>query len=293
MGYQDRPYFNSSEYTGNRPSIDFKSMSVVAKLIVINVVIVILDAFTPRTDSGHWLSDQMSLSSDVWRQPWMVWKFLTAGFAHAPIDVGSGFWHVLGNMLVLWFLGRPVEERLGKREFLKFYLIAIVVAFVGWMLVSLLRGDRHSVYGASGAVAAVIVLFIIMYPKEIIHFMGVLPIPAWALGVLLLVSDVWSSISRESQVAGEAHLTGAAFGAMYYYFHWNFGWLRTDSFKRLLKRRPKLRVHKEESAFDALQREGDAILDKINVQGEGSLTSKERRKLEEYSRQLRDRKHVD
>ena len=291
MGYQDRPYFNESEYSGNRSPIDWKSMSVVAKLILINVAVVILDAFTVRTASGHWLSDQLALSSDTWREPWMAWRYLTAGFTHAPIDVGSGFWHVFGNMLILWFLGRPVEERLGRTEFLKFYLIAIVVAFVGWTLVSLLQGDDRSVYGASGAVAAVIVLFIFMYPNERIYLMGFLPIRAWIFGVILLVSDLWSSISRDSQIAGEAHLAGAAFGAMYYYYRWNFEWVRTAFFRRLLKRRPKLRVHKE-SKFDALEREGDAILDKINEHGEESLTAKERRKLEEYSRHLRDRNQV-
>ena len=101
------------------------------------------------------------------------------------------------------------------------------------------------------------------------------------------VSDVSSSISENSTIAGEAHLAGAAFAAAYFYYGWN---LEAFDWSHWLRPRSKLRVHRPRDDFQALQEQADLILEKISREGEASLTRRERKKLEQLSREIRYRK---
>ena len=176
MGFDDRDY---NQY---QPAASVWSRySIVTILIAINVIIFLADSFTPanveivdvspvdnlppeRVVHGHWLGDFLAAKTQRW---YFVWTWLTHGFAHAAIDSKMGLMHIGGNMLTLYFLGRSVEYRLGRNEFLKFYLIAIVIGFLGFFAVNLLQGNpQKSLVGASGAVSAVVVLFIFFFPTQ-------------------------------------------------------------------------------------------------------------------------------
>jgi len=112
-------------------------------------------------------------------------------------------------MVVLFFLGRPLEDRLGRDEFLKMYLIAIVLSGIGYCLFNqLVSGTNRPVIGASGGVSAVTALFICLYPKQQLLLFGVLPIPAWLLAVLIIGGDLRSLFDPNSMVAAEAHFVG-------------------------------------------------------------------------------------
>ena len=64
--------------------------------------------------------------------PFYFWTYLTHGFAHASYKSDIGIWHIAGNMITLWFLGRPVEYRLGiKGISADSILTAIVVSGLG------------------------------------------------------------------------------------------------------------------------------------------------------------------
>jgi membrane associated rhomboid family serine protease len=294
MGFEDRDYNRDEVATrSGLPGFQFSSQSVILSLIVINVVVFLLDSFTAEikyadgsTDGTHWLSRMMAIDQSKF---WQVWTFLTHGFAHASLTTKVGIWHIAGNMITLWFLGRPVEQRMGRVEFLKFYPAAIVVAGFGWAIVYAIfhSGGNAFIVGASGAVSAVVVVFVFMYPKETVYLMGVLPIPAWALGVLLLVSNLFHAFDPASHIAWEAHLFGALFGLAYYKLGWKlerfqFGWLSS-----MFKPRSKLRVHNPDAGNEKLQEQADQILAKISAQGQDSLTSKERRIMKKYSQSLR------
>ena len=56
----------------------------------------------------------------------MWWQFLTYGFVHDPFASQ----HIFFNMLVLFFLGRDVEQWYGTREFIRLYLVTLVFASV-------------------------------------------------------------------------------------------------------------------------------------------------------------------
>lgn len=289
MGLENRQYYQDDDsawragYGGGGGSGGPRNWSAVTILIVINVALFVADAFSPSVAPGtHWLSENLALRTD---QLWRVWTFLTYGFVHASIDSQVSIFHVGGNMLVLFFLGRPIEYRLGKVEFLKFYLVAIVFAGIVFVLVRLATGLPSATVGASGAVTAVVMLFVFYYPKEILYLFGVVPIPAWVLGVALVVMDLSRSFNPESQIAWEAHLGGALFAFLYYKLGLRFDWLPLEKWK--LPNRSRLKIHRPGEVDPKLQRQADELLDKIAKQGEESLTGRERKILNRYSKEIR------
>jgi membrane associated rhomboid family serine protease len=239
---------------------------------------------------------------DTLSRPWMWWQLLTCGFVHDPASMG----HILGNMLMLFFLGRDVEEWFGTREFIRLYLMALVTASLVWALCARIfdPGSQGLCFGASGAITAVVVLYALLFPRRTLLFMFVLPLPAWLVGAMLVGYDVYGAMNRhvlglvqpDQQVAYTAHLGGAAFGLAYYYFRWNFGnvfkpvaaWVKSIG-------RPPLKVFKpdDEPAPQVTDDEVDRILTKIYREGEQSLTSKERRVMEKASREARRRRGLD
>ena len=297
MGIENRSYYrddSESGYTGQFSS-GASNWSMISIIIGINVAVFVLDMFSPVvvTDSNggtvyHLLGKWLALSSD---HVYYVWTWLTYGFTHAPIDdPGIGYWHILGNMLTLFFLGRAVEQRMGSQEFLRFYLVAVVVSGLGAVIIAWMTNVPTSLVGASGAVTAVVVAFILWFPNQTLLIWGILPIPAWLLGILMLASNLGYAFNPGSQVSWQAHAIGAAFGVLYLKSGWNFGSLGFDRVTELTKKRPKLKLHDPSAAADKLQIEADRILAKINQSGEDSLTSRERKTLNKYSQSLRKRR---
>lgn len=298
MGLDNRDYIRDEQRRYSQGGYGFGSgrpgpMSITTIIIIINVVVFFLDAFTPKIDNVnmHWLANFLAMDTG---SLWRVWAFLTHGFAHAGIDSDIGIMHLAGNMITLFFLGRYVEMSLGRQEYLKFYLAAIVVSGVVFAISRVLRmqpGDPGTIcLGASGAVTAVVALFIFMYPKVTVLLFFVVPMPAWVVGVLLVGLDLYRAFEPNTVIAWESHLAGAAFGCLYYVSGWRFTWLDLGWFSKLVSGRPQLRVHDPDSRFEKLKSEADRLLAKINEQGEESLSTHERKILNRYSRELRNRR---
>lgn len=287
MGIYDRDYYRE-EPTG----VNLRGpRTVIGWLILINVIVYVADGiFTPSDEftppDTFTIHGILACTPQTLLRPWMWWQFLTSGFAHAPYPTVN---HILANMLGLWFLGRAVEQKYGTREFLRFYLLAIVLGSVIWSAMGLVQGwpPTYRLIGASGAVSAVVFLFIVNYPRVTLLLMFVLPVPAWLVGVLLIVYNVLGPSYGEGGIAYEVHLVGIAFAALYYRRGWNLtrltGWFPLD----WLRRQPRLRVHDpgDDAKAQQIEAEVDRILKKISEQGEASLTRKERRTLEAASRQ--------
>ena len=329
MGLQDRGYYDNDSQDPWSTNPDAwkgggggaKRRTIITILIIINAAFFLVDAFTPvpadlmenykaqqkqvavqNADPNrqqveirkiqkptHWLAYTMAMPADLVSQPWNFWTVLSHGFAHASLGSNRSFFHVGFNMLILFFLGRPVEQKYGGQRFLRFYLMAIVVAGLGWLLLQAVKGGGGGyVLGASGAVSGVVALFVFNFPHEKIYLWGVLKMPAWALGILVVGGDMWTAMNPGSHVAWEAHLVGFAFGVAYFYFGWKLDWLRFDWISGLFaSKKPNLKVHDPEKADEDLKRQADVILDKISRNGEESLTSRERRILTKYSKSIR------
>ena len=277
--------------------------TIVMTLIIINVVIFFLDSFTghvvwnPETVGWETPPEEMkseypihALSSWIGLhtpQLWRVWTFVTYGFSHASLDSNNGIWHLIMNMVALFFLGRLVEMKLGRHEFLKFYLAAIVFAGVAYAAYNLLAGaDRKFVVGASGAVVATVMLFVFMFPREKV-MLFVFPMPAWLLGILVIASDFFNALNPESHVAWQAHMAGAVFATAYFFLKWNFNWVDLEKIPNPLSSKPNLKIHDPDLKEEKIKEQGDQILAKISEHGEKSLTGKERRIMAKYSKLMK------
>lgn len=295
MGVENRSYYRDGADHGYTRQFSTNTWSMIYIIIAINVAVFVLDMFTPVTVKdaagntvyrllGQWLA----LGSD---RVYFVWNWLTYGFTHAPIDdTGIGIWHILGNMLTLFFLGRAVEQRMGPQQFLSFYLAAVVVSGLGAVILAWLSGGVVSLVGASGAVTAVVAAFIMWFPNQTLLIWGILPVPAWLLGILMVGSNLSYAFTPGSQVSWQAHAVGAIFGIVYLKSGWQFGPLGLDRLQDFFKDRPKLKLHDPDAKSEKLQAEADRILAKINQSGESSLTSRERKTLNKYSQSLRNRR---
>lgn len=285
MGIYDRDY-----YRQERGSFSLRwPHSAVGLLILINVALYLADGLL--TSENHAITNALTLRVGDLTTPWRWWHFLTYGFAH---ESPPNFAHILFNMLGLWFLGRDVEQLYGRGEFLRVYLALILVGGLVWTLVAKLRGapPEAGVLGASGAVVGVVLLFALNFPRRtVILFPIPIPMPAWVLGVLIVGGDLLQAIGRtDSQVAYSVHLAGAAFAFFYYRLRWSFSRLGSWFSLDRLRARPRLRVHAPPEQEENLTEEVDRILEKIHREGEASLTRKERRALENASRQYQRRR---
>ncbi len=294
MGLYDREYYHDRPEGIVIPPVQ---QTAVGSIILINGFVFLLGWLL----GPQWLYDFMAVGADLF-QSWHFWELLTAPFAHA------GIWHILFNMLGLWFFGTEVERLYGKARFWRFYLSAAVLSSLGWVLSeNLLLGIREPtvrMVGASGAVSAVVVVLVCHYPRRMALFGGVLPLPLWALALLWLGIDL-ANYGQEllgvggRNVAYAAHLSGAILGWVFYRWHWtlldSLPWHRLLRGTRRLGSRPRLRAYRpEDDDVDSLdeqtlEAEVNRLLDKINEHGTDSLTPEERRFLERAARKVRQK----
>ncbi|MBP90983.1 MAG: hypothetical protein CMJ64_30460 [Planctomycetaceae bacterium] len=293
MGIHDRDYYRDDQPSG----VSLGQQSMVTKIMMVTAGVFIADMFV--ASPSHWLMYGMTSSAHDFFNPLYWWRFLASGFAHDPNNI----WHLLGNMAGLFFLGRSVEQAYGPKEFLRVYLVAIVLgtlaqAFLAYATNS--DGPWAGCMGASGAVTTVVVLFIFNFPKATLLLFFVIPTPAWVVGLLIIgynllgVGGVYVPVGMGEEYAKreayDVHLVGAAFGVAYFYFRWNLGrLLPSGGVLKSIKRRPKLRVHDPDADHQVRDSQADALLDKVNREGMDSLTAREQKILEEYSRRMRQK----
>jgi membrane associated rhomboid family serine protease len=297
MGVYDRDYYRDDEPKGYHLST---GRSMIVTLIIINAVVFLAGLFTSK-QGVDWLTDNyLALRPDSLAKPWMWWQFVTTGFSHAGIQ------HILFNMFGLWVFGSELENRYGRWETLRIYLTAAVLGAVVWAARNyfLPTANLSVLVGASGAVFAFGTLFILNFPNRTLLFMFVLPMKAWVLGVIYLVGLFFGlqSMAMDGQVstAHDVHLVGLLFGLGYFFFHWNLGRLTPTgwldrlrlTWRRMKPGAPNLRVHAPErdDRYHDLDEQADLLLEKVHQKGEASLTDKERRLLQEYSRRMRQKR---
>jgi membrane associated rhomboid family serine protease len=314
MGIYDRDYYrrDGPSYLGS-----FMERGTVCKwLIGINVVVFILQMLTrgqPGDPDSIDFTGALDLNVGAVLHG-QVWRLLTYAFLHSTGSV----WHILFNMLLLWWFGRDVEDLYGPREFLVFYLVSAVAGGVLFAATELATtagnvANLPGVVGASGAVTAVLVLCAIHYPTRIIYLFFLLPVPIWLFVVFSVAMDAYQWLGRiHNGVAVACHLGGAAFAVGYY----RFGIRLTNllpSLRNWQQRRnqPRLRVYREDEEDDKrpqavtvaapaaapsslddeqLEAKMDAVLEKISRVGKDNLTESEREVLMRASERLKKRR---
>ena len=146
------------------------------------------------------------------------WTLLSSVFSH------NMFFHFLINMLVLNNFGILLEMVLGRAFLLRFYLIAGVVSSFTHAVVSagLMGAPELPALGASGAISGLVLIFCLMFPREKILILGLIPIPALWGAIVFVGLDLWGLIAQASggglPIGHGAHLGGAFTGVVCYYF---------------------------------------------------------------------------
>lgn len=178
---------------------------MVVVLIAINAGIFIYQSLRP--DLKNNLQDLYALSA-AGMEEGRWWQLMTHAFLHGNI------WHLLFNMLALWFAGRIVERVMGTGRFLALYAASAVA---GGLAQILLEGGNIPLLGASGAVCGVILAFATMFPEAqivvLLFFVIPLKFRAKYLGWGLAGSSLlFLLVGFEPWIGHAAHLGGCAAG---------------------------------------------------------------------------------
>ena len=153
--------------------------------------------------------------SDFW-----IWQLFTYMFLHA-----SGVFHILFNMLILWWFGAELEARWGSRFFVTYYLVcgvgAGVVYLLGTTLYAYITGNvagmMTPLVGASGAGYGLLLAYGLLFGERIIYFMMLFPMKAKWFTVIIGGVELVTMMDAGSgtQVANLAHLGGLLVGFVY------------------------------------------------------------------------------
>jgi len=278
MSFYDRDYAEGRGVSSFRPSgMGLGNLTPVVKyLLIINIAVHILSGIASMANIQV-LADVIQgwLPLDVDPQnplaSLQLWRFVTYQFVHADI------WHILFNMLGLFFLGPTLERHWGSRQFLFFYLFCGVMGGVAYTLLSFLKVlAPGSLIGASGAILGLLAACAIMFPHFVVIFI-VFPVPIRLASIILIVIYVINIMRAGPNAGGDsAHLAGMATGAAYV-------WLG-PAFERIMLRRKSSSWQRKLDRQKNLQKEVDRILDKVHRQGIQSLTRSEKHTLEQATR---------
>lgn len=239
------------------------------------------------------------------------WTLVTYGFVHL-----SAF-HLLGNLLVLFFFGPRLEDHWGGREFIRVYLGAVVAgALASFLLFPL--APAGLIIGASAGTLGLLTAYGMLWPDEEVHVWGIFPIRVKWLVLIIAALNLWSALGGGGRgVAVLAHLGGMLAVFLWMRSRWApKGWGNLPSKPRSRSprrsagtalvswmgkkpddastrhapvsapRQPPPSARSRQAERDLLD-DVDRILDKISEQGMGSLTAEERSRLDEVSRSRR------
>jgi hypothetical protein len=236
--------------------------------------------------------------------------------------VHGGFWHLALNMYALWLFGPRLERTWSAGEFVRYYVLC---GLGGWLFHLLFASDALLI-GSSAAVLGVMLAFAVRWPEDEIYLFGVVALKARWLMALLVAANLIGGVIGAGQgggVAYLAHLGGLAAGWLYLR---SSTAVSIDRFRQRVSQLPEMpdetprpiprslpRIREKGREIDdviarsnaALSRrptsspttervpsraeELDILLDKISERGLESLTSEERKSLEELSKGIRRR----
>ena len=238
-------------------------------------------------------------------------QFITYLFMHGSFE------HLFFNMFALWMFGRIIEQVMGQKRFLTYYmvcgigagLIQELVQYIHYLSLapelSMISRDQlaealnmWNTVGASGAVYGILLAFGMTFPEERMFIIPIpVPIKAKYFVVGYAVIELLSAMLRSNDgVAHMAHLGGMLFG-LFMLLHWrNPGglqkkirnwWAKHTAPKQRTFHYQKNTKFSDEMGYNqqrkARQEEIDRILAKVKEHGYGSLTEEEKRKLFEAS----------
>jgi rhomboid family protein len=251
----------------------------VKRLLIANIGVYLLQLAYPAITALL-----VFLPARVLQAPWTP---LTYMFIH------GGFTHILFNMIVLYFFGPRVEERLGSSRFITLYLIA---GFTGALCSAFT--PLTPILGASGAIFGVELAYARYWPLDRVYIWGVLPIQVrWLVLFTVVMSLLGLGGIGGAGIAHLAHLGGLLGAAVYLYIIEHARSLprvaKTGAVRAQVRQAPAPRgddmrrwsTIPRSELHEINRQEVDRLLDKISLKGIDSLTPAERAALDRFSKQ--------
>jgi membrane associated rhomboid family serine protease len=303
MGIYDRDYYRNE----NPGVLDWllPQGSATKGLFVLYIAVLVIQLLTRpegAVEEGStgfgWFTDLFSLNV-LQILHGQIWRLFTYGFLHWPGD----FLTFVFGMWFLWMFGTDLEQLYNRRNFLVFYLGAILIGGVTYTLWNLGRPTGMPYMWSAGALTALLTLCAIHFPSRTILIMFVLPVPIWILAVFNILFNLYmalySGFRAEAPVL--VHLASAAWAAGYYKYKRDYGSPIADFFSGLLRwrtrrRSSQLKLYRPETEpprepvsvaappaghgmDEHFEAKLDAVLEKIARAGKESLTADEQQIL--------------
>jgi len=292
----DRPYMRG-DYQREKTS----ALTWLLSAIIAGFILQVLFGSSGFNGAGDRLDNLFGLTIPAFENGW-VWTLLTHSFLHST----SFIFHVVGNCVALYFLGRELIPLVGTRRFLGLYGVATIIGGLAWLAVHWKFGSGEHI-GATAAIEAMFIVFAFFFPNQPLNFLLFFVFPvtikpkhiAFFLVtldlVLLLAYELpGARLPFDMTVSSSAHLGGMLTGLLYYRFIHHAPWFNREDradielprwIKRARKSAPpashfEVNLNASNSRED-MKAEVDRILDKINSEGFGALTPEEKRVLDE------------
>lgn len=201
---------------------------VVKALMIANVAVFLLLGLGLRIAPGLTIfaQDNLVLTTTGYGL-FKLWTYFSYAFVHSLQDI----FHLLFNMLVLFFFGPNLEQRWGAKRFILFYLMGALGGALLFVAFELLSGGSHRLLGASGAVLALIIAWGMIYPKLPIYFFGILPMQGKHLILVTVGVEILMAVSQ-SPISSAAHFGGMGMGALIISGYWRPSRLRDRFFPK-------------------------------------------------------------
>jgi membrane associated rhomboid family serine protease len=269
----------------------FQRFTIAEKLIVLNVIFFVIPFFLktllylfniPSTTFLSWFHLLPSFTEVLYRP----WTLITYSFLH------GSFMHILWNMILLYFVSRMYLNLFSEQQFLKNYLLGVLVGglvfLIGYNLFPVFNGMYPPLVGASAGVMAVLIFVATYTPNQEVRLLFI-NVKLQYIGIALVVVDILQ-IPNGNAGGRLAHLGGAFVGFLYANQLqkgndigsgldriWNF----ISSLFVAKKAKNMHTVHRSETVSKNKTKNGqqqkiDAILDKISTSGYESLTQEEK-----------------
>lgn len=292
---------------------EFSFGNMVTRLVIINVVVFIavnvLRLILYLGNAGvvpplyHDIVRFFSVSSDIMHNLTHPWVFVTSIFLH------ESFWHLLWNMLFLYWFGRIVGDLLGDRKIFPIYLLGgIVGCFVFWLSAQVLpymSGHTGYALGASAGVMAIVVTSGLIAPDYIMRLLLIGDVRLKYVVATLVLLDLFA-VAGDSNTGGHfAHLGGVVMGWLFVsqlrsgndwsdginnildkvvnFFSGEKVPVKTSREARIIVKQTYKKKDQITYSDDEIQERVDAILEKIKKTGYQSLTSEEKEFLHNAS----------
>lgn len=272
----------------------YNNLDVFGKLIVINVIVYII-GFLLRLFKLSSITSFFMLPSGFWDFIIQPWSIITYGFLHA------GFWHLVFNMLMLFYLSRVAGNLFRHKMVLNIFFLGVISGGALYLGIANLwpndffGASRGVLVGASAGVSALLLFVATYQPYATIRLFNTFTVKWQHIAIFFVVLDVGRLLLGINQGGYLAHVGGYILG--YFYATQlqkgndiGLGFEKLmDRFMNLFKPKSNLKtVHRKnrKSSYTKKtktdsnplnkQKQIDAILDKISKSGYDSLTAKEK-----------------